>query len=192
METIRAFIAVDIGNGIRQHLDELQRILRNRHAGVRWVKPDGIHLTLAFLGDLAIDRIPPLKRALDNGLEGVHAFEMAAAGTGFFGRASRPRVIWAGIADCPPLKRLQHCTVAALQDAGIAFDRKPFSPHLTLGRIKVPERTEALLKELHQYRDRPLGHTRIDRVQLIQSRLTPAGAEYENLHVIPLVENTGC
>ncbi len=187
MDTVRAFIAVDIGNEIREKLDGLQRKLKKTHANVRWVKSQNIHLTLAFLGDLPIEKLPPLKSALDGSLLGMEPFELEAAGTGFFGRPSRPRVVWAGIADCPPLMELQRRTVDALQASGIEFDDKPFSPHLTLGRIKAPNHTESLLTKLEKYKNEPLGKTRIDEVQLIQSQLKPHGAEYTVLHRVPLL-----
>lgn len=187
METIRAFIAVDIGDGIRAQLDELQRKLKKVHANVRWVKPRNIHLTLAFLGELPVEKTQPLKTALADALRDTGAFELKALGTGYFGRPNHPRVIWAGTVDSPPLKELQRKTVEALRATGIGFDSKPFSPHLTLGRVKTPNHTESLLGKIEKYKERELGSTRIASVELIESKLTPAGAEYSILHQIRLV-----
>lgn len=186
METVRAFIAVDIGDEIREKLDGLQRRLKKVHADVRWVKPRSMHLTLAFLGDLPVDKITPLKTALDEAFQGLKPFELEVAGTGYFGRPKRPRVIWAGVCDCSPLIELQRNTVEALQIAEVVFDNKPFSPHLTLGRIKGANHTESLLGKLDKYKDEPLGRTCIDAAELIQSKLNPGGAEYTVLHRVPL------
>jgi 2'-5' RNA ligase len=191
METIRAFIAVDIGDDIRSQLDVLQRKLKRVDAGVRWVKPAGIHLTLAFLGDIPADGLAPLRQALDTGLAGLEAFDLEAAGSGFFGRPKHPRVIWAGVAPSPSLTKLQRRTAVAVRQAGLALDNKPFSPHLTLGRFRTPGRTKALLEALEHDQDQPLGRTRIDRVELIRSILTPAGAEYHTLHEVPLARPGG-
>ena len=182
METIRAFIAVDIGDGIRGKLDELQRKLKMSHANIRWVKPQNIHLTLAFLGDIPIQKLPPLKTALDENIHGLGPFELEAEGTGYFGRPNRLRVIWAGIVDCPPLMELYRKTIGALQATQIGFDDKPFSPHLTLGRVKASNHTDSLLAKLEKYKNEPLGQNRINAVQLIQSQLKPRGAEYTVLH----------
>ncbi len=182
METIRAFVAVDIGDEIRAKLDELQRKLKKVHANVRWVKPQNIHLTLAFLGEVPPERIQPLQTALDGAFQQLEPFGLEAAGTGYFGKPNRPRVIWAGVADCPPLRQLQQKTVDALLASGIGFDNKPFSPHLTLGRVKAPNHTASLLGKIEKYKDAPLGRGRISAVDLIQSKLTPRGAEYEVLH----------
>ncbi|MEN8253854.1 MAG: RNA 2',3'-cyclic phosphodiesterase [Verrucomicrobiota bacterium] len=187
MKTIRAFIAVDIGGEIREKLDGLQRKLKKTHANIRWVKPQNIHLTLAFLGDIPLEKIQPLKTALDENIHGMEPFELEAVGTGYFGRPNRPRVIWAGIVDCPPLMELQRRTVDVLQTAEIEFDDKPLSPHLTLGRVKTPNHTDSLLAKLEKYKDEPLGKARIDAAQLIQSELNPHGAEYTVLHHTPLL-----
>lgn len=182
METIRAFIAVDVGAEIRAALDALQRKLKKTHATVRWVKPRNMHLTLAFLGHLAPEKIEPLGRALDGALRGQAPFELVAAGTGTFGKPSHPRVVWAGIHECPALLQLQTGVLAALRDAGVDYDDKPFSPHLTLGRVKGPEHTESLLQKVGNFKDCELGRTPVDAVELIQSLLTPHGAEYAVLH----------
>lgn len=183
METVRAFIAVDIGDEIRDRLDELQRRLRKVHANVRWVKPQTIHLTLAFLGDVPVEQVDAIRKTLDQACAGHPAFELEAAGTGFFGKPGYPRVVWAGISDCPLLLKLQGRIAQGLHDAGIEFDNKPFSPHLTLGRVKgIDHHTGPLLEKIGKYREAELGTTRIDRVELIQSELTPRGAEYTILH----------
>lgn len=187
METMRAFIAVDIGDEIRSKLDDLQRKLKKVHADVRWVKPRNIHLTLAFLGDIPVEKTNPLTAALDATFTDMHSFELHATGTGSFGNPRHPRVIWAGLADCPELMDLHRRTIEALKAAEIEFDNKPFSPHLTLGRVKAPDHTESLLGKLEKHKDTELGEAVIDRVELIQSTLAPRGAEYTTLHRIELV-----
>ena len=186
METVRAFIAVDMGGEIQEKLDGLQRKLKKVHADVRWVKPRSMHLTLAFLGDLPVEKITPLKTALDEAFPGIKPFELEVAGSGFFGQPSHTRVIWAGISNCPALMELQRKTVEVLQIAEVEFDNKPFSPHLTLGRIKSPNHTASLLGKLEKAKTEEFGRTCIDSVELIQSKLKPHGAEYTTLHRVPL------
>lgn len=183
MKTVRAFIAVDIGDEIRGRLDELQRKLKKVHSTVRWTKPNAMHLTLAFLGDLPIEKIDPLKMALDHACRKTACFKLVAAGVGTFGRPRHPRVVWAGIAACPPLMQLQNKILEGLCSVEIDFDSKPFTPHLTLGRVKgIDHHTAPLLEKIEKYRDAPIGSTRIDHVELIQSELTPRGAEHTVLH----------
>jgi 2'-5' RNA ligase len=183
MDQIRAFIAVDIGNGIRGKLDELQRKLKKVHANVRWVNPGNIHLTLVFLGDVPPDQIDVIKQEMGRSCSEQPGFELHAVGTGFFGTRTHPRVIWTGVADCPPLLALQSRIARGLNARGIAFDNKPFSPHLTLGRVKaIDQHTEPLLEKIERYSGSALGSVYVDRVELIQSKLTPRGAEYSLLH----------
>ena len=186
METIRAFIAVDIGDEIRERLDVLQRKLKKVHADVRWVKPRHMHLTLAFLGALPIEKIQPLQTALDLSMQACSPFELEAAGTGYFGSPHHPRVIWAGIADAPALVALHQKTVDALRASGIDCDLKPFAPHLTLGRVKAPNHSAQLLAKLEHDQRAALGRARIASVELIQSRPTPHGPHYSILHRIGL------
>jgi 2'-5' RNA ligase len=182
METVRAFIAADIGNPIRNKLTGLQNRLKNDGINIRWVKPENIHLTLAFLGDIAVEKIPALKKALDQTLNGTISFDLEVSGLGTFGRRKQPRVVWAGIADNPSLMELQRKTEQALRMAEVGFDERPFSPHLTLGRIKSVKNMNALSRALKKESGVNLGLTRISSADLMQSRLTPDGAEYLLLH----------
>ena len=182
METIRAFIAINVGDAIRQELDQLTRKLKKTQAEVRWVKPANIHLTLAFLGDIRSEQVQPLQAALQELFQGLKPFRLRARGTGFFGRPSRPRVIWAGIENSPSLTAVQQRTVQAAQTLEIDCEHKPFAPHLTLGRVKGPGHIDALQQKIGHYKDTELGTATVENVELIQSRLTPRGAEYTVLH----------
>ena len=187
METIRAFIAIDIGDEIRGRLDELQRKLKKVHSNVRWANPRNIHLTLVFLGDVPIEKIDSIKASLDQACRGIAEFELEAVGTGTFGRAGHPRLVWAGVEDCLPLAQLHQKIVEGLSRAEIDFDQKPFAPHLTLGRVKeIDHHAGPLLEKIEKYKNAPIGHTGIDLVELIGSHLTPRGPEYTVLHQVAL------
>ena len=187
METLRTFIAVDIGDDIRAKLDELQRKLKKVHSDVRWSHPKAMHLTLVFLGDVPTADLNRLTSVIERACRDVEAFELKVHGTGTFGRPGHPRVIWAGIADCPPLMALQQRIGEALLAANIVFDRKAFSPHLTLGRVKsVDPHTSSLLDKLEKHGETAFGSIRVSAVELLKSELTPHGAEYAALHRIAL------
>ncbi len=187
METVRAFIAVEVGEEICRKLDELQRKLKKVHANVHWVKPRNMHLTLVFLGDIPIEQIGTIKQAIDQACGQRSAFGIQACGTGTFGKAKHPRVIWAGIADCPPLMKLQSRLVQGLHDIGMALESRPFAPHLTLGRVKgIDQHICPLLQKIEKFAAEELGKNRIDHVALMASTLTPHGAEYEVLHRVEL------
>ena len=111
METIRAFIAVDIGEEIRTALGKVQRTLQRAHADVKWVNPENLHLTLAFLGNVSIDKIRPVEAALDFAFQRQKTFSLKISGIGTFGKAKHPRIIWVGITESPALMELQQQTV---------------------------------------------------------------------------------
>ena len=148
-----------------------------------------MHLTLVFLGQVPVVQLDAIRLLLDQACAGQQPFEIEARGTGTFGKPGRPRVVWAGISACPPLEALQHGIVQQLHQADIAFDDKPFSPHLTLGRIKVVDRhLPPLMEKLDHFRESALGRARIAQVALMQSRLTPRGADYAVLHAVELIQ----
>ena len=187
METIRAFIAVDIGDEIRSKLDALQRTLKKVHSNVRWTQPKNMHLTLAFLGDVPITELDRISPVIDRACRGVEAFELKANGIGTFGKPRHPRVLWAGIAACPPLTALQQRIGEAMLAAEIAYDRKPFSPHMTLGRVKSIDRhTQPLLGKLEKYADMAFGSVLVSGVELMKSELMPHGVQYAVLHRMAL------
>ena len=183
METARAFIAVDIGDEIRGRLDALQRTLKKVHSNVRWTQPKNMHLTLAFLGDVPIAELDRVTSVFDRACRGVEAFKLKANGIGTFGKPHHPRVIWAGLAACPALTALQLQVGEALLAAEIVFDPKPFSPHLTLGRVKSIDRhTQPLLGTLEKYAEMAFGSVLVSGVELMKSELMPHGVKYAVLH----------
>ena len=195
---IRTFVAVELGAPLRQALAQAQAGLRSRlekTAGpdvrIQWVRPDSIHLTLKFLGDIPENRVPEVHAALV-GAAGRHArFTLAAEGLGVFPDARAPRVVWVGLVDHGgALQRLAADVEAALDAIGFAPEAKPFHPHLTLARIK--ERSREAGRALsaggmlaHETKPGPLP---VEAVSLMKSELRPSGAVYTELHRVSLKE----
>jgi 2'-5' RNA ligase len=187
MEFIRAFIAVDLGREIKQQLEDMQRKLKKWHANIRWVRPRNMHLTLAFLGNIPVDIVPPLSAALDTAFDGIKPLEIEAACTGTFGPKKQPRVLWVGISESAALTQLRDCAVKAVLEAGIEYEAKKYTPHPTLGRVKGWDKhIDTTLAKLEEYQEATFGTNRIDSVELYQSELKPTGAEYTVLHQIAL------
>ncbi len=182
MESVRAFIAVDIGSEIRARLNEFQGTLKTAGADIRWVKPENMHLTLAFLGNIPVSRIKPLETALLEQAANTEPFTLTVQGTGIFGRRSRPSVVWAGIQEHSALINLQQSVVSALGRAEIPFENNHFRPHLTLGRFKSLSHLDDLFQLLEEEHESYFGSVTVDSVQTIKSELKPSGAEYTILH----------
>lgn len=188
LSTMRAFIALELPTPVRDYLQELGRELAQHtppHA-VRWVGPDGIHLTLAFLGDeVTAAQIPLLAEAMDKVAATAVPFHLQLGKLGCFPKPIAPRVIWVGIqGTLAPLQQLKTGIDRALAPLGFQAERRTFSPHLTLGRVKEFEAMrKAFLPYGQQVREIVM---EVTALHLFHSTLTPAGAEYTLLHTSPL------
>jgi len=192
METIRAFIAIPLPHPLLDRLSALQRQLESQvpSRSVRWVRAEGIHLTLKFLGDIPTEKLPDIKRALTAVARHAPACTFTVGELGCFPNPHRPRVVWVGVQE--PTGRL-----AALQDAieevmaplGYPPEGRGFTPHLTLGRVRRGARRD----EVSQVGEVVAGTTveslaeiSGDHFALIRSVLKPTGAEYTTLEEFPL------
>ena len=192
METIRAFIAIPLPHPLLEELAALQRQLEKQipPRSVRWVRAEGIHLTLKFLGDTPVEKLPEIKQALAAVARHAPACSFTVAGLGCFPNPRRPRVVWVGVQE--PTGRL-----AALQDAieevmapfGYPPEGRGFTPHLTLGRVRRKVGKEAVRQVGEAVAATEvglLGEVPADHFALIHSVLKPTGAEYTTLARFPL------
>lgn len=196
MTSLRAFIAVPLPAPLLDGLARVQRALSRQvdHGTVRWVRPEGIHLTLKFLGDTPGESVPRIEAALTAVSRNAPAFTVGVGGTGCFPNPRRPRVVWIGL-DEPSgrLTQLQQAIEEAMDVAGFPPERRRFTPHLTLGRInRRATRTDAArVGEVvaSRTRDDDLGQIVADHFALIRSVLKPTGAEYTTLARFQLRES---
>ena len=134
---IRAFVAINLSAEVRVNLAELQRELKSALPGdgVRWTKPEQIHLTLKFLGDIAADSLEDLKVAIQRACEGITPFSLRAESLGIFPDSQRPRVIWTDVnGDVDILRRLQE-QIERETGSWWEAEQRTFQPHLTLARV---------------------------------------------------------
>jgi RNA 2',3'-cyclic 3'-phosphodiesterase len=186
MATIRTFICFELPAQIRESIAELQRQLKPLGSGVGWTRPDGIHLTLKFLGDVESSRIDSIAEAVEHASQGCAAFPVTVAESGAFPNLARPRVIWVGIRETSgKLMNLQSRIEEELARLGYPREERRFSPHLTLGRIKAPESVQGICKELQQRGFAPQSFT-ATTIIIMRSDLKSDGAEYAPLRSIEL------
>jgi len=141
-----------------------------------------LHLTVKFLGAVAEDRIETIAGALTGAVVSMGAFDTQIEGLGAFPSAARPRVVWAGVtAGAGVMVDLAGRVDQALVALGFAREVRPFSPHVTLGRVRQPGRAPALTEALRGAAGRPFGRLRVARASLMQSELSPRGARYTEL-----------
>ena len=191
MNMIRAFIAVDLSPHVLANLEGTARQLQARLAGlpVRWVAVENIHLTLKFLGDVSETNLSGLYRIMQSNAERTTAFEVQTVGVGGFPSAGRPRVIWAGVHAPPTLQALQHAIDLETAQAGYPAEERPFSPHLTLGRVARganTQQTRRIGELLSEFKVGPLGASPVQAVHFYRSDLKPGGPLYTRLYSAPL------
>jgi len=186
---VRVFVAVVLGDTVRAALAEAIRLLRKTHPRVKWVAPENIHLTLAFLGEVPVERVEEIGSALEGVAAVSGAFSCAVKGVGWFGSPRSPRVVWAGIPEDPALMRLQADVAGALRQLGFTPEDRPFHPHLTMGRVKFSQDAIGLTEILREKRDTDFGAMPVERVLVMRSELRPQGPVYSVLReaVLPAV-----
>ncbi len=191
METVRTFIAIELDPAVLAQVSKLQSRLKDDvpPGFVRWVRPGGIHLTLKFLGDVPPEKVDDIARALRTASAAHAPFSLHIAGMGCFPNPRRPRVIWIGV-DEPSgtLERLYKDVERALGPLGYPPEQRPFSPHLTLGRVKRG-RSATDLEALGEYVTRSkvsIGQMEVTSIHLMRSDLRPTGAIYTALAAAPL------
>ncbi len=169
---------------------ECGNALRTLPLRAAWTPPDRMHITLTFNGDLPGDRIDGLIRALNRSLASETAFMVTVKGVGVFGRQTSPRVIWAGIEEGGRhLVRLQEEIAEATAAAGIDLEKRPYHPHITLGRIRhaiAPADRPVLQQRLRDIEDRVFGSQPVNSVTLMRSELTADGVRHSVLQTFQL------
>lgn len=179
---LRAFIACGIAEAVRDRLRELHGRLCRLEASVKWVRPESMHLTLRFLGNIGPEQVDLVDEALAGAVAGIRPVSIEVRGFGLFPSEKRPRVIWLGLSrGGPELAALFERLERELIARGFGPADKPFSPHLTLGRVKSPRGLERTLEALAREAEQGFGGFVADRVTLFQSRLRPEGALYTPL-----------
>ncbi|PYO32629.1 MAG: RNA 2',3'-cyclic phosphodiesterase [Gemmatimonadetes bacterium] len=180
---LRLFVALNLPSPVRQALWQTVAPLRERGLPVKWVRPDGIHLTLKFLGDVAEERAADVRAALGRAAAGARPLPLALGEFGVFPDFQRPRVVWAGITADSRLEILQHRVEQEFAPLGFPTEARPFRPHVTLGRAAREARPrdfaglEAALGAL-QFEATVV----VESVDLMQSTLESAGAVYHVRH----------
>ena len=185
-DTIRTFVAIELDDGTKAHIvAAIEQLRRERIDNLRLVRPEGVHLTLKFLGDIAVDRVPAIAEAMSLAAARHAPFRLALGPPGVFPNTNRARVLWLGVdGDLERLRLLQAGVEEALTSAGFPAERQRFNPHLTIGRMhhraSRADRARAVdaLSSLDLPPDRPIA---ADAISLMKSTLRPDGAIYERI-----------
>ena len=183
---VRTFICIELPESIKERISKLQDILRQIDAQISWTKTSNIHLTLKFLGNVEVSRIRRVSKALERAADGINSFEVEVGGAGCFPSARNPRVLWVGFSSVPqPLQQLYSNIEDELAREGFDREKRKFSPHLTIGRVRTPHNSarvaEALIAAGFESET-----FRVTQVIVMRSDLNPTGSVYTPQSVIPL------
>jgi 2'-5' RNA ligase len=191
-ETLRLFVAILLPESWLALLGDVQHDLREAGLRLRYVRPEGIHLTLKFLGETPAGRVSGIEAVLAEAAAGVRPFSLRLGGLGTFGPTHHPRVVWAGLdGDRQRLGELSAGVERALHRIGVPHDVRSFNPHLTLARVpeQMPSVEAARIAPMLEERSPlPAQEHRVDSFALMWSELGPGGARYTVLNRWRLVD----
>jgi len=191
MEQIRSFIAIELPPEVKAGLDSLEeRLKAGQHPFVKWVDPEGIHLTLKFLGNIAPTTVPDIIEAITRIAQPIPPFHLQIGGLGAFPGWQRPQVVWVGVGgEVQKLATLQRGMEAALAPLGFPPEPRSFSPHLTLGRLRErasPGDRRRFAQWAQSVKFEASLPFEVDALRLMKSQLTPSGAIYSQLASVEL------
>ena len=190
MEQIRSFIAIELPDKLKQELTQLEaRLKLSKHPWVKWVEPYSIHLTLKFLGNIAIEQTGEITKAMEEAAQGMPPFHLEVKDLGVFPNLKRAQVAWVGISgEVDKLGQLQQRIESNLACLGFAPESRPFVSHLTIARL----RNQASLDERQRFGQLiagarfEAGAIEVDAIRLMRSQLTREGAIYSRISSVLL------
>ena len=190
-EGLRLFIAIELSEEVLRHMAEVAGAFR-RHGvtGVRWVRPEGSHLTLKFLGNVPEGQSLAIAQGMEHATRGIAPFSLQVKGAGVFPNIRAPRVLWLGIqGDLEPLRELYSRMEEEMERLGFSREARVFSPHLTLGRMKArlsAREIQVLEEALAAVPGSGAPGFLVKEMSLMQSLLRPEGAAYVRKAAVPL------
>ena len=187
---MRLFVALELTPEVHAAVRAVVERLRGTDADVRWVQPEGMHLTLKFIGEVPAEKLEPIRKALAD-VTSESAVQLRFHGLGYFPNPRRPRVIWIGVEASANLAPLAARLEAALAPLGIAAEKRAYVPHLTLGRFRSEKRLARLQEEIAALPSTEFGGFATPVFALFQSKLSPRGAEYTRLEEFTLAPDSG-
>ncbi len=177
---MRIFIAIDIPEALKKEIGKVQLELRNTGADVRWVRPECLHLTLKFLGEIKPEELASISQRLRDSIRDINPFRFSINSLGAFPRPNTPRVVWVGVTpEQESLNELNKRIEDTLVPLGFSKEDRPFTPHLTIGRLRSGSYREKLSKKIDELKDISIGKVEVKKILIMESHLSPHGARYE-------------
>ena len=184
---MRTFVAIDLEPEIKKNISQFIKELDNHNPNIRWVKNQGMHLTLKFIGEVPENKAEDIRSILMGLSSEYEHFPLKLVGTGTFPpRIRNPRILWVGIEESHELMSVQKDIEFMLEKLSISREKRKYFPHLTLGRVKSNQNIMPVLDEMSRNKNTNFGNMDVKKITLFKSTLKPTGAEYSPLANIEL------
>ena len=181
-ETMRAFIACEFPKNIISAIGKVQENLRSYGFKVKWIRPESIHLTLKFLGNIERTVVQRIAGIISESVKGYGPISISVKGIGVFPSLKRPRVIWAGLSGGnDALRQLHRNMENKLERIGFSKENRHFKGHLTMGRFRGKADPKRLIDAIEVFEGFITEAFLIDHLILFQSELLPSGPLYSKL-----------
>jgi 2'-5' RNA ligase len=184
MPMFRGFIAIDID--VPSKIVEIENEIRKTGANVKLVEPKNMHLTLKFLGDTNEVLIDEIEKTMKESVKGIKPFNIQLKGTGVFPNQNYIKVIWIGIQNGKQIISIAEKIDEKISKLGFEKEKRRFSPHLTIGRVRSAKNKDKLLQVIKKYGDVEFTDLKVEFLKLIKSDLTPKGPVYTTLKEIKI------
>ncbi|MEM8679118.1 MAG: RNA 2',3'-cyclic phosphodiesterase [Planctomycetota bacterium] len=187
MKKIRAFLAVELVEGLRERALALVQELAAADADVHWVTPENLHITVKFLGDIDDVESWRVSQALEPIVKRSRRFDLTLGGVGAFPDLERARALWVGVtAGEAPFVELAERIETKMRELAYPGERRRFHPHLTIGRVKGPKGKSSLQQKMQQLARAELGSMKVEAVSLFSSQLRKKGPLYARMATLRL------
>lgn len=184
---MRTFIAVGISSEVRERIAQIQVEFKRGDPDVKWVEPKNLHITLKFLGEVSEDKLSGVIEKTRLAVSGISNFKAHLSGLGSFPNPRSPRVVWVGVIEGKEeMKNLSERIEENLSYLGFAKEKREFSAHLTIGRVRSPRGKGKLVKKIEELEKCDLGEFSVDKVLVMESQLSSKGPTYRVVEEVNL------
>lgn len=178
----RVFIASSLNEEAKNLIKDIQSNIKKLNCQIKWVKPENVHLTLKFLGNIESDRIDELKKLVQSTSKMTQSIKSDLFNLGAFPNSQKPKILWVGLSDNESkIAQLAETIETSLSTIGFSKEKRSFKPHVTIGRVRSFKNIKPLSETISQFSVKNAVAQNIDNITIYKSTLTPTGPIYEVL-----------
>lgn len=184
-ETVRSFLAIELAEDLIPKILDIQKEFKKTNTNIKYVSSQNMHFTLKFFGNIDLDMIEDIGRAVERTIKNYSSFDLNIKNCGCFPNKNVIKVLWLGLEDGSPIKDLQKDLDNEFKKLGFKKERN-FISHLTIGRVKSPKNKKEIRVTIEKLENIEIGQMKVSRISLKKSTLTPQGPIYEDIKVFEL------